>query len=82
MYKIDCESKLLACHFFEKGSVKLMQRVKIAHSFLQSVSNLSLFIISSLPMEFYIWLSKKFLKLTSKNGAIGRFNQSLLIELF
>ena len=33
-----------------KGPVKLMQQVKITHSFLQSVSNLSHFIILSLPM--------------------------------
>ena len=33
-----------------KGPVKLMQRVKIAHSFLQSVSNLFHFIILSLPI--------------------------------
>ena len=33
-----------------KGPVKLIQRVKIAHSFLQSVSNMFHFIILSLPM--------------------------------
>ena len=33
-----------------KGTVKLMQRVKIAHSFLQFVSNLFHFIILILPM--------------------------------
>ena len=33
-----------------KGPVKLMQRVKIAHLFLQSVSNQFHFIILSLPM--------------------------------
>ena len=33
-----------------KGPVKLMQRVKIAHSVLLSVSNLFHFIILSLPM--------------------------------
>ena len=33
-----------------KGSVKLMQPVKIAHSFLRYVSNLFHFIILSLPM--------------------------------
>ena len=37
--------KLLIPH---KGPVKLMQRVKIAYSFLQSVSNLLSFIILSL----------------------------------
>ena len=34
----------------EKGPVKLMQRVKIAHSFLQSVSNQFRVIILSLSM--------------------------------
>ena len=33
-----------------KGLVKLMQRVKIAHSFLQSVSNQFQVIILNLPM--------------------------------
>ena len=33
-----------------RGPVKLIQRVKIAHSFLQSLSNLFHFIILSLPM--------------------------------
>ena len=33
-----------------QGHVKLMQRVKIAHSFLQSVSNQFHVIILSLPM--------------------------------
>ena len=69
--------KLVATVFFVvliKGSVKLMQRVKIAHSFLQSVSYLFHFITLSLPMKFYIWLSKKFSKPTFKIGEIGRFN--------
>ena len=39
-----------------------------AHSFSQTVSNLFHFIILSLPMWFYIWLSKNFSKPTSKNG--------------
>ena len=34
----------------DKGPVKLMQRVKIAHSFLQSMSNQFHFIILSWPM--------------------------------
>ena len=33
-----------------KGLVKLMQLVKMAHSFLQPVSNLFLLLILSLPM--------------------------------
>ena len=65
-----------------KEPVKLIHRVKIAHSFLHSVSNLFHFIILSLPIYFYIWLSKKFSKPTSKNGEIGSFNRSLLIESF
>ena len=57
-----------------KGPVKPIKQVKIAHSFLQSVSNQFHVIILSLPMYFYKWLSKNFLKPTSKNGDIGRFN--------
>ena len=57
-----------------KGPVKLIKRVKIAHSFLQSssVSNQFHIIILSLPMKFFKWLSKNFLKTTSNNGEIGR----------
>ena len=65
-----------------KGPVKLIKRVKIAHSFLQSVSNQFHVIILNLPIEFYKWLSKNFSKTTFKNGEIGRFNRSLLIESF
>ena len=57
-----------------KGPVKLMKRVKIAHSFSQSVSNQFLIIILCLPIWFYKWLSKNFLKSTSKNGEIGHVN--------
>ena len=32
-----------------KGTVKLTQRVKIAHSFLQSVSNLTLYNVCAVP---------------------------------
>ena len=60
----------------QKGHVKLMQQVKIAHS---TLSNLFHFTVLSLAMLPYIWLSKNFLKPTSKNGEIGHFNQSLLI---
>ena len=35
---------------FDKGPVKLMKRVKIAHSFLQSVSDQFHVIILSLPL--------------------------------
>ena len=49
-----------------KGPVKLMKRVKIAHSFFQSaVSNVA---------------AKEFSKPTSENGEICRFNWSLLME--
>ena len=65
-----------------EGPVKLIKRVKIAHSFLQSVSNQFHVVILSLPMLFYKWLSKNFSKTTSKNGEKGRFNLSLLIQLF
>ena len=51
---------------FDKGPVKLMQRVKLAHSFLQSVANQFDVIILSLPMSFYKWLSKNFSKPTSR----------------
>ena len=44
-----------------KGPVKPIQGVKIAHSFLQPVSNQFHFIILSLPMYFYIWLSREWL---------------------
>ena len=57
-----------------KGPVKLFHRVKIAHSFLQSVSNLFHFIIFILPMYFYTWPSENFSKATSRNGKIDRFN--------
>ena len=67
---------------FDTGPVELMQQVKMAHSLLQSVSNLFYFIILSLPMQFHMWLSKNFSKPTSKNGETGRFNRSLLIESF
>ena len=55
------------CHigfimYIRKRPVKLIQRVKIAHSFLQPVSNLFHFIVLSLPMWFYTWLSKNFPK--------------------
>ena len=53
-----------SCCLYSKGSVKLIQRVKIDDSFLQSVSTQLLFIILSLPMQLYIWLSKNFSKPT------------------
>ena len=67
---------------FVKGPVRLMQGVKIADSFLQSVPNLFRFIILSLPIWFYIWLSNNFSNPTSKNGETGRFHRSLLKESF
>ena len=59
----------------KKGPVELIKRVKIAHSFLQPVSNQFHVIILSLPVKFYKWLSKNFSKTTSKNGEIGRFRE-------
>ena len=59
--------------------MKLMQRVKIAHSILQSVSNLFHLIILSLLVHMTV---KEFFETTSKNGDIGHFNRSLLIEAF
>ena len=49
-----------------KGPVKLMQQVKIAHSFLQFVSDQFHIIILSLLMWFYKWLSKFFKNLLLK----------------
>ena len=49
-----------------KEPVKLIKQVKIAHSFLQSVSNQFHVIILSLSIQFK--------KPTSKNGDIGHFN--------
>ena len=43
-------NEILEINFQQKGPVKLIQRVKIAHSFLRSVSNQFHFIILSLPM--------------------------------
>ena len=76
MVKAHCDKKR------HKGPVKLTRRVKIAHSFLQSVSDQFHIIILNLPMQYYKWLSKKFSKPTSKNGEISRFNRSLLKESF
>ena len=45
------------CTYY-KGPVKLIKRVKTAHSFLQSVSEQFHVIILSLPILFYKWLSK------------------------
>ena len=59
---------------FKKGPARLIQRVKIAHPFLQSVSSLFHSIILSLPAWFYIWLSNNVSEPTTKNGEIGRFN--------
>ena len=57
-----------------KGPVELINRVKIAHSFLQSVSDRFHVIILSLPMQFYKLLSKNFSKPTSKNGDMNHSN--------
>ena len=66
----------------EKGPVKLIKRVKIAHSLLQFASNQFYVIILSLPMWFFKWLSMNFSKTSSNKREIGRFNRSLLIESF
>ena len=80
-YQIYGKSRIES-QIHSKGHVKLMQRVKIAHSFLHFVSNLFHFMILRLSMWFHIWLSKNFSKPTSKKGEISRFNRSLLIESF
>ena len=43
-------SSTVISFFVNKGPVKLIQQLKIAHSILQSVSNLFHFIIFSLPI--------------------------------
>ena len=65
--------------FVPKGPVKLIQQIKTAHSFLQLVSNLFHFYHFKLA---YVVLHIAALKPISKNGEIGCFNQSLLIESF
>ena len=71
--RIINDSKEIFFFIVNKGSVKLIQRVKIGHSFLQPISNLFHYIILGLPLWFYIWLSKNFSKCTSKNGEMGHF---------
>ena len=73
-HKTLTRKKIITLSLPCKGPVKLIKRVKIAHSFLQSVSNQFHFIILSLPMQVYKWLSKNFLKPTSKHEDIGHFN--------
>ena len=65
------EGARLSGGLLQRGVVKLIQRLKIAHSFLQSASNLFYFIILNLSMQFYIWLSKNISRPTSKIGEIG-----------
>ena len=60
------------CLLLFKEPVRLIKRVKIAHSSLQSVP----FCHFKLVYAFYIWLSKSFLKPTSKTGDIVSSNQS------
>ena len=64
---------LIHCNFFAilrraefKRPVKLIQQVKIAHSFLKSTSNYFHVNILSLPI-FHIWLWKNVSKPTFKN---------------
>ena len=58
-----------------------MQRVKIAHSFLQSVKSVPHyhFKLAYVVLQMAV---KEFFETCSKNGEIGRFNRSLLIESF
>ena len=62
---------------WNKGHFKLIKRVKIAHSFLQSGSDQFHVMILSLPMYFYKWLSKNFSKPTSKNGDMGHWKAAI-----
>ena len=58
-----------------------MQRVKIAYLYLQSVKSVPSyhFKLAYVVLQMAV---KEFSKPTSKNGEIGHFNQSLLIESF
>ena len=67
---------------FDKGPVRLMQRVEIAHSFLRSVSGQFHVVILGLPVCFCASLSGNLSKPAAGNREIGSFNQFLLIEPF
>ena len=58
-----------------------MQCVKIAHSFLVCVKFVPLYYFKLAYVVLHMTV-KEFFKPTSKNGEIGRFNRSLLIESF
>ena len=58
-----------------------MQWMKMAHSFLQSESNLLHYHFKFCYVVLHMAV-KEFLKLTSKNGEIGHFDWSLLKESF
>ena len=57
-----------------KGPVKVIKGVKIAHSFLQSVRSVPRYRFKLAYVILQIWLSKNFSGPTSKNGDMGRFN--------
>ena len=73
---LNCFSLAIYLRFYRprKALVKLIKRVQIAYSFLQSVSDQFHVIILSLPIKFYKWLSKNVSKPTSKNGDTDHFN--------
>ena len=62
-----------------KGPVKLIERVKIAHSFLVCVKSVPGY---HCKLAYLILQIKNFSKPNSKNGEIGRFNRFLLKESF
>ena len=66
-----------------KGLVKLIHRVKIAHSFLQSVSNLFHF-MHDFKLAYLVLhaVVKEFFETPSKNGEMDRFKLAILIESF
>ena len=61
------------CKKGQKGPVKLIKRVKIAHSFLYSVRSVPHYHFN-LAYVILQMTVKEFLKLTSKNGDIDHFN--------
>ena len=67
--------------YSEKGLVKPVKRVKIAHSFLVFVKSVPCYHFK-LAYVVLQMAAKNFSKTTSKNREIVRFNWSLLIESF
>ena len=66
----------------KKESVKLIQRVKTAHLFLVFVISVPLYYFKLAYVMLHMAVKKVFETDFSKNGEMGRFNRSLLIESF